>query len=233
MTGAYDLCHTVAMKRQKLNEKDKTVLSQYGLHDIDLRHAERRLYEQGEYLSHAGEPIGSIYFVISGKAKVFISLSNGKQLLLAYFASKGIIGDIELMTNKPTNYTTVQAVTDFTCVALPLSIYAEELKNSNVFVTYVAKELAEKLTQRVINGAITTLQPLEVRLCAYIAQTTGDGVFNETLTEVAGVVGGSYRHLLRCLDKLCGNGVLQKGASGYRIMDRDGLEARAGDLYVV
>lgn len=221
------------MKKYQLDENSKTLLSEYGLADLNLKHAECHLYMQDEFLSHAGEPINFLYFVISGKAKVFISLSSGKQLLLAYFTSKGIIGDIELMTNRPTNYTTVQAVTDFNCIALPLSIYAKELKNNNFFINYVAQELAEKLTQRVINGAITTLQPLEARLCAYITQTANNNLFQETLTEVAVVVGGSYRHLLRCLDKLCSKGVLKKESSGYRIMNKAALDKCAGDLYVL
>ncbi|MCL2218035.1 MAG: Crp/Fnr family transcriptional regulator, partial [Defluviitaleaceae bacterium] len=119
------------------------------------------------------------------------------------------------------------------CIALPLSIYAGELRSNNTFVNYVAKELAEKLTQRVINGAITTLQPLEARLCAYITQTSEDGLFRETLTEVAGVVGASYRHLLRCLDNLCRKGILQKELSGYRVINRKALDKNAGDLYVL
>jgi len=221
------------MKKFKLNESDERLLSQYGLNAFDFKYAERHLYEQGEFLSRAGEAMGSIYFVVSGKAKVFISLSSGKQLLLAYFTSKGLIGDIELMTNKPVNYTTIRAVTDFVCIALPLSIYADELKKNNAFVNYVAEELAEKLTQRVINGAITTLQPLEARLCAYITQTAAGGVFRETLTEVAGVVGTSYRHLLRCLDKLCVKEILKKERSGYRIINQLLLDETAGDLYVL
>ena len=221
------------MEKHRLNDQDKVILSQYGLNGLDLGQAERHIYTQAEFLSYAGDPINFLYFVISGKAKVFISLSSGKQLMLAYFTSKGIIGDIELMTNKPTNCTTVQAVTDFSCIALPLNFYAEKLKDNNIFVNYVAKELAEKLTQRAINGAITTLQPLEVRLCAYIMQTTDNGLFRETLTEVSGVVGSSYRHLLRCLDALCNKKILQKEHSGYRIIDQSALENNAGDLYVL
>ena len=224
------------MKKQIISEKDRELLIQYGLHNIDLKQATRLMFEQGEFLSHAGEPIGSIYFVISGKAKVFLSLSSGKQLLLTYFTSKGIIGDIELMTNKSSNCTTVQAVTDFHCIALPLDIYANTLKSNIVFINHIAAELAEKLMQRAINGTITTLQPLEARLCAYISQMASDNYFCERLTEVAMVVGASYRHLLRCLDKLCAEGILVKESgmsSCFSIADRRTLEEKAGDLYML
>ena len=221
------------MKKLQLCDKEKETLSQYGLLSLDLSQAERHEYGQDEYVSHAGEPIDSIYFVISGKAKVFIGLSSGKQLLLAYFTTKGIIGDMELVTGKPTNFTTVRAVTDFACIALPLNIYAEALKSNISFVNYIAKELAEKLTQRIMNGAITTLQPLEARLCAYITQTASNGTFRETLTETAGIVGASYRHLLRCLDKICTKGIISKEPTGYRIINQQELDNNAGDLYVL
>ncbi|MCL2287306.1 MAG: cyclic nucleotide-binding domain-containing protein [Firmicutes bacterium] len=224
------------MMRQKINinnPKHVTVLSRYGLQGLDLTHGSHVTFEQGEFLSHAGESMESIYFVICGKAKVFLNLSTGRQLLLAYFTSKGIIGDIELMTNKPVNYTTVQAVTEFSCIALPLNIYGSTLKNNNTFLNYVAVELAEKLTQRVVNGAITTLQPIESRVCAYIAQAADNDFFRETLTDVAVIVGASYRHLLRCLGKLCSEGVLVKESNGFRIANRRVLDSKAGDLYVL
>ena len=224
------------MKKQtidKNNAEISALLLQYGLQDLDCQYGAHLIFEKDEFLSHAGEPIDCIYFVISGKAKVFLNLSSGKQLLLAYFTSKGIIGDIELMTNKPVNYTTVQAVTEFSCIALPLNFYADSLKSNNAFINYIAIELAEKLTQRVVNGAITTLQPIESRVCAYITQTAIDGFFYEQLTDVAVVVGASYRHLLRCLGKLCKDGILIKESQGFRIADKDRLDNKAGDLYVL
>lgn len=219
------------MKKQSLSETDMKLLSQYGLNGLELKKAVHLSFEKGEYLSREGEPLQYLYFVVSGKAKVLLSLSDGKQLLLAYFISKGIIGDIELMTNVKTTQSTLQAVTDFDCIALPLNEYRAILKNNNTFINYIGKALAEKLMQRAVNGAITTLQPLETRLCAYIAQTAEEGFFCETLTEVAGVVGASYRHLLRCLDKLCNDGVLRKASPGYRILKPQVLDSNTEKWY--
>jgi len=198
-----------------------------------LDKAMRFSYSHGEFLSREGEPLDFICFVVSGKAKVLISLSDGKQMLLAHFISDGIIGDIELMTGKMTHGSTVQVVTGFECIALPLELYKETLRDNTVFVNHVAKELAEKLMQRAINGAINTLQSLETRLSAYIMQTASDREFRETLTEVALMLGCSYRHLLRSLNKLCQQGVLSKEESGYHVVDSTRLAELAGDLYVL
>ena len=226
MPGLYDMCHTISMKKYPLSHNAFSHLARYGLHGFQFNRAQQLTLSPGEYLSHAGEPMDALYFVLSGKAKVFICLSDGKELLLSYFTRQGIIGDIELVTNNITLQTTVQAVTEMTCIALPFAFYAAELKQNTAFINYIAKALAEKLAQRVVNSAITTLLPMEVRLCAYISQgAAGDGdVFCEKLTEVAAVMGVSYRHLLRCIATLCKKGIIEKTPAGYRITNRAALE---------
>jgi len=210
------------------------LLTRYGLQDLDKTHVRELTFAPGALLSQAGEPMSMLYFVVSGKAKVFINLSDGRELLLAYFTQQDIIGEIELMTSALTTQTTVQAVTQLTCIALPLHIYATTLKQNNTFINLIAKDLAEKLAQRVVNSAITALQPLESRLCAYISQTASNNTFHEKLTEVAGVMGASYRHLLRCFGSLCTKQILQKKPrGGYLIINRRALEKMAGDLYVL
>jgi len=221
------------MKKHPLSKPDHQLLSQYGLNAAKLKNASRLSFEKGEYLSREGESLRYLYFVVSGKAKVLLSLSDGKQLLLAYFISRGIIGDIELMTDVKTNHSTLQAVSKLTCIAIPLAEYRQTLKSNNIFINHVAKELAEKLITRAINGAITTLQPLEARLCAYILQSASEEVFQDILTEVAAMLGASYRHLLRCLDKLCREAVLSKEGRGYRIINPQILSEKAGDLYAI
>ncbi|MDR0296014.1 MAG: cyclic nucleotide-binding domain-containing protein [Prevotellaceae bacterium] len=221
------------MEKKSLHKSDKKLLSQYGLHDIDLSHAVRFAYDNGEVLFHEGDRMEYIYFVVSGKAKVFLSLSDGKRLLLAYFISEGSIGDVELVEGSLTACTTTQAVTDFICIALPLSIYGSILMGSHTFMSYAAKEFAIRLIQRNINSAITTLQPLETRLCAYIIQTAKDGLFRERLTEVADIVGASYRNLLRCFDKLCKDNILHKSSSGFQIVNEQTLNARARGFYML
>jgi len=221
------------VKKSKLTEADRQTLTRYGLNGMDLSQAMGLSLAPGAYLSKAGEPMDTLNFIVSGKAKVFISLSDGRELLLAYFTQQGIIGEIEMMTDALTTQTTVQAVTALRCIALPFAAYADTLKRDTAFINLVAKDLAEKLAQRVVNSAITALQPLEARLCAYIFQTADRGIFCEKRTEVAGVMGVSYRHLLRCLVKLCAQGILLKTDAGYKIAKRQELEKMAGDLYVL
>jgi len=221
------------LKKRQLTDADNVLLQHYGFERADLPKAIHLSLTGGEYLSREGEALDYVCIVVSGTVKVLFGLSDGKQLLLAYFLSKGIIGDIELMTNGPTHQTTLQAVTDFQCIALPLAEYRTVLKNNITFINHVGRELAKKLTQRAVNSTINTLQPLETRLCAYITQTAYKGQLNEPLTEVALMVGASYRHLLRCLNKLCNDRILAKQNKNYCIIDQQAIQAMAGDMYIL
>jgi len=221
------------MKKKPLTEHDHLLLRHYGFKKGELPKAQHLSFTKGEYLSREGEALKYIYIVVSGKAKVLFGLSDGKQLLLAYFISKGIIGDVELMTNVHTHQATLQAVTHFECIAIPLAEYGTTLRSNNTFINHVGGELANKLIQRVVNGTINTLQPLETRLSAYIMQTAHNGRFSEPLTEVALMVGASYRHLLRCLNKLCDDKILEKQSRYYVIVNRQALMAMSGDMYLL
>jgi len=221
----------MTLTRHPLDEADRAVLARYGLQAADFPSAARCTFAAGEYLSREGEALDYVFFVLSGKAKVLLGLSDGKQLLLAYFISTGIIGDIELMTDIAANAATLQAVTAFECIALPQRECRAQLTHNLPFANAVGKELAVKLHQRAINGTINTLQPLEARLCAYIYQTATKNLFEERLTEVAAVMGASYRHVLRCFTQLCAQGVLNKHGRSYQIHNRTALIQKAGDLF--
>jgi len=127
---------------------------------------------------------------------------------------------------------TINAVTEFLCVGLPYAKYADVLKGSLSFVNRVGRELALKLLRSSANGAVTALHSGEERLCAYLSAAAQDGLFSETLTDAARSIGISYRHMLRILNRLRTEGVLEKEAGGYRIADRGELIRRAQDFYI-
>jgi len=56
-------------------------------------------------------------------------------------------------------------------------------------------------------------------------------VFNETLTEIAELLGTSYRHLLRTINNLINREVLKKDNYGYEIINEEILRSLAVDLY--
>lgn len=215
------------MEKSSLGPEHVTKLTAYG---ISPDHAFCVTYRSGETILKEGMPIEHLLVVIDGTAKVCASAANGRDLLLCYYVSDGILGDVELMTGVYEATTTIIAITGFQCIALPLRMYSSDLKDNTAFLNYAGKELALKLLHSSHNYICTALHSGEERLCAYILQASHSRVFSETLTDVACLIGISYRHLFRILNQLCDNGVLEKAANGYRIVDEDGLQKIAGAL---
>ena len=221
------------MIKRLATEKELQFLSKYGLALPAIKDATLFRYHLGEFILHEGDSFEYFYFVVTGKAKITLSTPNGKQLLLCYIFPEKMIGDLELMADSKESLATIQAASELTCIGIPLSSNSELLKNNLSFLKYLSTELARKLKKRNIDSTIMTLHHVEERLCAYIIQNAVNGFFCETLTDVSNLLGTSYRHLLRCLDKLCQNGVLKKEKIGFSILDETSLKNLASDLYIL
>lgn len=247
---SYDICHNliniilqyyetwklwkgaICMANGSLTVKMQNELQKYGLSDFEAGDVRILKFEKGQYLCREGFPMEFLLFLIEGKAKAYINVSNGRSLLLTFYAKTGILGDIELMSDGICT-TNVQALTEVTCMGIPLKHCGERLRGNVTFMNFVGAHLAQKLERCARNGAINILLPLETRLCSYVIMTNEDGLFNENLTEVAELLGTSYRHLLRTFDGLRRDGVLEKKAKGYFIKDGIELQIRAQDFYSV
>ncbi len=212
-----------------IKEKVKNY-ERFGLENIDMSEAAIIVFEQNEFLFHEGDELKYIMFILSGRAKVSLSIPNGKQMLLDYFITDGVVGDLELFMGCNRAYTTMQAITELECIGLPLDKYAVKLKADIAFLNWAGHELAEKMIKSDIHGVTTILQRLEPRLCAYILNSAHNGVLRETMTDVADLLGTSYRHLLRSLNKLCSENLISKQKTGYIIINEEELNKRALEM---
>jgi CRP-like cAMP-binding protein len=212
------------MRRISLMPEAAARLAEYGLELSALTGCGARAYEAGETLIHVGSYIDNMLLILEGRAKVCHYTANGRSLILCY-ASSGFMGDLEAMCGIK-NSTTVAAMTDLICLAIPWRVNEAYLRGNPVFLNALCQDLANKLLYSGSHAASAALRSCEGRLCAYLLEFSYKGVFSELLTETASYVGMSYRHMLRILNRLCREGLLEKGSSGYRILDPAGLEAR-------
>lgn len=215
------------MIKQKLTDEHVKVLHQYGLREYQDDFTVLK-FERGEYICHQGYAVHNLSIFFSGKAKVFYTSSEGKTILLGFYNKTGIIGEVELMANQSEATLSVQSISDTICLSIPIKIFGDRLKRNNEFINKVGSSLADKLQQTTANSMFNILNTLEKRLCAYIEITNSNGYFNEKLTYVSDILGTSYRHLLRTLEKLCTEGFLKKVAGGYMICDINALTQKHG-----
>jgi len=219
------------MQSSPLKKKHLDKLTEYSINGQALGACVCWRYKAGETIVREGMPFTYLLFVVTGKAKVCSTGKNGKDLILCYYISDGILGDIELMTNTYVSTASIIAITDFECIALHCQRYAVILKNDPVFLNRIGQGLSVKLLQSSKNFVSTALYSGEERLCAYILQTAHNDVFSGTLTDVSGSIGMSYRHMFRLLNQLCIDGLLDKRCNGYLIVDRDELIRRSAEIF--
>lgn len=215
------------MIEEKISHIHIEKLHAYGIAIKDNSEIKLLRYKKGEAILREGFPISALLIVVAGKAKVYASAINGRDLLLSYYVADGIVGDVELMVGDYIASTTMIAMTDFICIALPFKLWEERLKANIVFINYIGRELAIKLIRCSDKGVATALLDAEKRLCTYIMQASYDDRLDETLGNIASTIGISYRHMLRILKTLCEEKVLEKEEKGYRIADRKALEMKS------
>lgn len=208
-----------------ITARESALMSRYGLDAAKLLQCSVRRYDFGECIIAAGAPNEYIFIVISGRAKVSLTAPNGKGMVLCFYASDGLIGEAELYSGSAADTTTVTALEDFQCIAVPVRRNTEYLNSSLAFTRSAAAEIAKKL-QLTDNVVENTLYTSDVRLCRYILAAANGMYFRDIMTEVAASVGVSYRHLYRMMGALCRDGILKKTGTGYRICSMEGLAQR-------
>lgn len=192
-------------------------------------------FDKHEYLSREDENLEYLLFFIQGKSKVFKTLPNGRNLLLAFYKPFRVIGDIEIVKNQSATGT-IQALSTCYCLAIPMDKARKELTKDRKFLKFTCESLAEKLAAVSMNSSINLLYPLENRLASYINESlTNDEElyidFDENLVNIAELLGSSYRHLLRTFNALCKKGVIEKYDGKYKVINKMLLKDLAGDLY--
>lgn len=220
------------MIKEKLRSKHIDVLSEYGLSGKELSDASLLKYKSGEFILLQGCPISYLMIFLEGKAKVVFTSPNGRTLLISFYMKRGIIGEAEFMAGKEAATSSVQAITDVLCIGIPLNHHKAYLRSNLKLMNYISLELADKLYKSTIKSTLNILHSLDARLCSYIETTNVDGLFKEKLTDVSEILGTSYRHLLRTLEKLCNEGILEKRSKGYRVKDATALQQRGADYYL-
>jgi len=195
------------------------------------------IFSKNEYICREEEQLENMYFLVYGKAKVSKHLENGKSLLICFYMPLTIIGDVEFIRNNVTDCS-VQAIEDTYCIGINFNIVRSKLTKDCKFLLKICEYLGGKLTNNSNNSSINLLYPLENRLASYIvafANIDNDKIkkftFKESYSEISELLGTSYRHLNRILNKFCLEGILKKEHKEYFIEDFDKLLYLAGDLY--
>ena len=218
------------------NKNINYYVNKYKLNEIFTEnmnpYMEIHYFKKNEHICQSGEKVNYLYFFIKGKSKVYITPPNGRSFLIRFYSPVQIIGEMEILNNSNIDCN-IQAVTDCICIAIPRKIIEDKCLNDYKFLHYISNHLASKLSSASLLSTVNMLYPLENRLASYILETyTNEDSNNaENLTQISELLGASYRHLLRVLNKFESEGIIKRTNKKLIILHKDRLDKLAGDLY--
>ncbi|WP_243355368.1 transcriptional regulator YeiL [Bacillus litorisediminis] len=183
-------------------------------------------YQRDDWIIQEGRRPDFLFYVIEGKAKIYITHQNGKVSLINFINANDYIGEMELLND--VYYTKgIQASTKTICFALPIHYYCKQLLEDAKFLRELTKFLSVKATLMAAKYSQSLAFPLENRLADFILQTADEGVYKEKHVTVCDYLGVSYRHLLHVLTQFCDKRYLQKNGRNYQIKQYHSLHELA------
>lgn len=183
----------------------------------------------GEYIIREGYAAEYLFYLAQGRAKLYVTMSNGSVSIIDFFSAPCFIGEMELV-EESLEARAVQAIEDCYCLALPLATCKTLLLNDNLFLRKLCAYLSRKNYRNIVYSTQNQSFPLPCRLAGFILISENCSIYREKHTQVAEHLGVSYRHLLYVLAGFVDEGLIEKEGKAYRILRRDGLQALADEM---
>lgn len=175
-------------------------------------------FESMENILSEGEKPDSLYYLISGRAKLFLSHENGRISLINFLDAPCFVGEMELLgAQEAANGVT--AITPCTCYRIHINQCRDKLLNDTKFLRHLCIFLSQKAIGNTRHYSKNQSYPLAVRLANFILLTSCNKLYREKHTEAADFLGVTYRHLLYVLADFVKCGYLKKTEQGYFIQD--------------
>ena len=150
-----------------------------------------------------------------------------------------VIGDVEFVTQSEAR-NTVEFVHRGLVIAISFKTLTESYYDHPKFLQFILKKISHKLHTSSNSTSLNLLYPVENRFASYLLSTmsdeptlaTSDELKTAKLTEVAELLGTSYRHLNRVILRLCADSIIERKKGSLFIRDREKIAKLAsGNIY--
>ncbi|MEW9701203.1 Crp/Fnr family transcriptional regulator [Paenibacillus sp. SI8] len=197
---------------------------------------ELRVYADREMVCLMGEMLDGLYVLVSGKLKIHTLLPNGKTMLLRFSRPPSLIGDVEWTAQYPVK-NNVEAVGECSVLVISRELIMEKEANNPAFLWFMIQNLSHKLYTLGNASAMNLLYPVENRFASYLlslfsqenSSEQAEEIRTSTLTETAEMLGTSYRHLNRVINRLIQEGVLVRKKGRLLVLNEARLRELAGN----
>lgn len=188
-------------------------------------------FEKGELICSQGEAVEDLFILVKGKVKIFTTSEDGNTLILSFKTPLEVIGDIEYVQEIDT-INTVEAVSPVVMIGVRQSVLRRFLKDHSPFLQFLLKIITRKFYIKSQFMRHNIMYPVETRLASYLVSVAFDEnealvngkVSTSNLTDIANLIGTSYRHLNRVIKEFCLNGLVERDKGAILIKDLEGLK---------
>ncbi|CAH1196774.1 MULTISPECIES: Crp/Fnr family transcriptional regulator [Paenibacillus] len=208
------------------------VLNEAALGELRLLEASK-----GEIICSKGERPDRLYFLVEGKLKIYTTSPNGKSLLLRFSTPPALVGDLELVNGKEAK-NTVQTVSKSLLLGISYHFLQSTYASNPKFLHFMLGHITHKLYTFSNFSSLNLLYPVESRFASYMLSTMEQGgqvneeIQTSRLTELADLLGTSYRHLNRVISDLCERDIIRKEQKKIVVRDVEQLrEIAGGNMY--
>jgi CRP-like cAMP-binding protein len=193
-------------------------------------------FEQGELICSQGEHTHYLYALVKGKVKIYTTSLEGKTLILSFKTPLELIGDIEYVQGIET-INTVEAVSSVTMIGVHQNMLKKHANDYAPFLQFLLNIITRKFYIKSNSMRFNLMYPVEVRLASYLLSVNYDEnesllngkISTSRLTDIANLIGTSYRHLNRVIHQFCLDGLVERNKEFILIKDRAALSSLAGD----
>lgn len=202
--------------------------------DNIINYAQLHFYHKDELILKAENELEYYYLLVKGKIKISYLFENGKSMLLKFYKEFNIIGDLELLKDKPIRCN-VEATEDTYLIAIPSNILRKKYMNNVDFLHHLVDSLSEKLEATINNTSYNFIYPLTNRLASYLVEHITDKsniVLSSSFKEIAQFLGTTYRHLNRTFKELEAEKIIKCENTTIYILDETRLRELSKNLYM-
>ncbi|NRA49545.1 MAG: response regulator [Phaeodactylibacter sp.] len=185
-----------------------------------IKHFKRRdlIFEEGDYPRY-------LYFVKSGKAKVFKTNEDGKEYIIEICKAGDFFGYLDLL--KDEKYTESAAAMEETEISLiPKEDFSKLLNANRDVASQMIKMLANNVTakeEQLLNLAYNSVRRRVADAILLLHEKQGEGNISILRDDLARIVGTAKESVIRMLTEFKEDGYIEVIDGAIKIVDPEGL----------
>ncbi|MEP7323300.1 MAG: Crp/Fnr family transcriptional regulator [Saprospiraceae bacterium] len=212
--------------------RNSFILKELPINDLNIlkKYAQSEVRRRGEILFREGAFPKGAYWLVSGKVKICQGTEAGQRQTHYIYSDEDLIGYRQLIAEEP-NPVTAVLLEDSTVNFIPAETFRGLLKTSPVFARNVLSALASEFS--VWMNRMTGFKKFSVRhrlvltlLILYVQyQRSGlpEGLITMTRTELAEYVGATLETVVRSLNKLKANKLVQINGRRIQVLNPNAM----------